>query len=118
MRVAQMLNLEVDREERVERLVREYASFKDMALKESILKLSKRLGGLTVKKAVTTLDQGDYHSVARIMLAYYDKAYTFGLASREKTTVSHLRLSKDEPLNNSNLIDQFITENQHKLWTR
>jgi len=67
---------------------------------------------------VCALEKGDYHSVARIVLSYYDKAYTFGLASREKATVNHLRLSKDDPLNNSKLIDQFIAENQHKLWTR
>jgi tRNA 2-selenouridine synthase len=118
MRIAQILNLEVDREERVERLVREYACFKDIALKENTLKLSKRLGGLEVKKAVCAIDQGDYHSVVRIVLAYYDKAYAFGLATREIATVNHLRLSKDDPLNNSKLIDQFIAENQHKLWTR
>jgi len=99
-------------------LVREYACFKDKALKENILKLSKRLGGQAVKKAVSALEKGDYHSVARIVLAYYDKAYAFGLASRGIATVNQLRLSKDDLLENSKLIDEFISENKHKLWTR
>lgn len=68
-------------EDRVRRLVEEYGVFGTDALRESLQKIGKRLGGLSLSDALAALNSGNLGLVAEISLKYYDKAYRF---SREK----------------------------------
>ena len=69
------IELEVSFEQRVERLVHEYACFPVKMLEESFLKIRKRLGHLECSKALEALANQDFSTAAVIALRYYDKSY-------------------------------------------
>ena len=52
MRQSPVLKIEIDKEIRIKRLVKEYASFDQNHLENCILKIGRRLGGQNVKKAL------------------------------------------------------------------
>jgi tRNA 2-selenouridine synthase len=78
---APLVLLDSPLEDRVQRLVEEYGAFGSDVLSESLQKIGKRLGGLSLRDALAALETGDLVQVAEISLKYYDKAYRF---SREK----------------------------------
>jgi tRNA 2-selenouridine synthase len=79
MRDAVTFFLDIPRSVRAEYLVQDYAAASINDLKESILKIARRLGGQNVNQALQWLDEGNLYEVAYISLSYYDKAYTRGL---------------------------------------
>lgn len=97
IRQAPVISIEVPKERRIERLVKEYGGFKAELLESSIVRIRKRMGGLHFQQALEALDAGDYQKVADLALVYYDKAYLFGLAKREAQTIHPLALEKDDP---------------------
>ncbi|MFT5749371.1 MAG: tRNA 2-selenouridine synthase [Ancylomarina sp.] len=110
MRKAPLLAIIVPKSERIKRLVKEYACFDIEVLKQMCKKIEKRLGGLKVKNAFDSLDQGDFATVADITLDYYDKAYGHGLDTRTTQKVYRIEIEKDEPLENAKfLVDYFNT---------
>jgi tRNA 2-selenouridine synthase len=82
---APLVLLQTEKHERVQRLVREYGNFSMEMLRESLLKIAKRLGNLVLREALEALDSGDLAKVAEISLTYYDKSYRFSLEKRGRT---------------------------------
>jgi tRNA 2-selenouridine synthase len=82
---APLVLLNASIEHRVQRLVKEYGTFGTELLRESLLKIAKRLGSLTLRDALEELDAGNLVKVAEISLKYYDKAYRFSLEKRNRT---------------------------------
>jgi len=110
MRKAPLLAIIVPKSERIKRLVKEYACFDIDLLKQMCKKIEKRLGGLKVKRAFESLEQGDFATVADITLDYYDKAYGHGLNTRTTQAVHRIEIEKDEPETNAKLlIDYYKT---------
>jgi tRNA 2-selenouridine synthase len=70
-------------EDRINRLVHDYAVFTKEDLKQSVLKIKKRLGGLISDQALTSIEDGDFATVAKLVLHYYDKTYAYGFNSRQ-----------------------------------
>ena len=83
---APLICVDIPFNRRIERLVREYAIFSDEQLKESIHKISKRLGGLRTKQALEAIERKEYEEAARITLTYYDKVYQYSLDTRNSYT--------------------------------
>lgn len=108
MRKSPVLKIELSREIRAKRLVREYATFDNTQLKKVILKIEKRLGGLNTKNALNCLEKHDYLAVADITLRYYDKAYNYGLSRRNPDSIFPVRLERDDPYKNAKHIEQFV----------
>lgn len=97
MRVAPVVVfLETPFETRVQTLVSQYGKFPADALKESILKIEKRLGG-DIKIALEALENGALDVVCRIALRYYDRTYQKGVAKREAETVFHFHPTRESP---------------------
>ena len=46
------------------------------------MRISKRLGGDNTRDAINAVEQGDYSKAIEISVAYYDKAYQFGLKKK------------------------------------
>ncbi|BAX80130.1 tRNA 2-selenouridine(34) synthase MnmH [Labilibaculum antarcticum] len=109
MRNADVVSMDIPKEERIKRLVKEYACFDIAVLKELVLKIEKRLGGLNVKNAIESLDNGDFHTVADITLTYYDKAYLHGQQKRKGQTIYSIALEKDDPKENAKAILEFYS---------
>lgn len=82
MRKAPLIRIESSFEERLERLVRDYATEDSKRLEESIAKIEKRLGYDNCKFALEACREGNLKRAAEICLIYYDKAYASQLNNR------------------------------------
>ncbi len=81
MRKSKLFAIEVNKEIRLDRVLRYYSEPVDTALLKSCFeRINKRLGGLDFQTAMKALDEGDLRGAAAIALKYYDKAYQFQLA--------------------------------------
>lgn len=83
MRKAPVFFVDIPFEERLKYITGEYGKLKSEYLKDAILRIQKRLGGLETKNALNFLEAGDCAACFRILLAYYDKWYQKGLYNRE-----------------------------------
>lgn len=87
MRLAPTCFLDIPREVRARYLVNDYAEASIDELKESVQKITKRLGGQNVNLALQQLDEGNLYEVAFLTLSYYDKAYQRGLEYHDNKKV-------------------------------
>jgi tRNA 2-selenouridine synthase len=83
MRSSPIVVVDVIKDVRIERLVREYGHADASQFLEAMAKLTKRLGGQHFIAARQKLAQGDMASVIDILLTYYDKAYLQGLEKKQ-----------------------------------
>ncbi|MBU1099233.1 MAG: tRNA 2-selenouridine(34) synthase MnmH [Bacteroidetes bacterium] len=92
MRSAKLLFIDIPTEERAKHLVTEYANCNSQELAESIQRIAKRLGGLSVKNAIEELENKNFFEVAKISLHYYDKSYLKGMSKRKTEDVIRIPL--------------------------
>ena len=78
-----LIIMDVPKEIRIERLVREYAGIDDFLLSEAVMKIETRLGKPRTKEALVSIEEKDYATVADQVLTYYDKAYSYSMNRRE-----------------------------------
>lgn len=104
MRDAGTFFLDIPRSVRAEYLVQDYAAASIDDLKESILKIARRLGGQNVNQALQWLDEGNLYEVAYISLSYYDKAYTRGLEFHDNKKVWMIASDSIDAEKNTELI--------------
>lgn len=83
MRKAVVFFIDIPFEERLNYITEDYGKQNKERLKEAILRIQKRLGGLETKNAVRFLEEDNYKECFRILLSYYDKWYQKGLMNRE-----------------------------------
>ncbi|MEQ9424636.1 MAG: tRNA 2-selenouridine(34) synthase MnmH [Cyclobacteriaceae bacterium] len=94
MKNGRLIRIELDKSERVQRLVSEYGCSSKVDLKDKIMKVQKRLGGQYVKAALDHLEGGNLHAVADIVLKYYDKAYNNSLDRKSDKILKTLKFSR------------------------
>ncbi|MBF9221894.1 tRNA 2-selenouridine(34) synthase MnmH [Hymenobacter ruricola] len=82
LRTAPRYVLEVPRAARVAKLAAEYGAENPAELAAAIERLRKRLGGLATQQALAAVEAGDFARMVELVLDYYDKTYTYGLAQR------------------------------------
>lgn len=91
MRKSMLYTIEVEREIRLDRVLRYYSEPVDIQLLKSCFeRIYKRLGGLNYQTAMKALESGDLRGAAAMALKYYDKAYQFQLASWPGDKLVHL----------------------------
>jgi len=106
MSISPLLVAEMSKDLRILRLVNDYGGFDITYLKDSLLKISKRLGGLNTQTAISALDEGKPEIAASISLLYYDKTYNYGLTNKRNKLKYFLKLdSIDEVINTRVLLD-------------
>ncbi|MCB9186675.1 MAG: tRNA 2-selenouridine(34) synthase MnmH [Flavobacteriales bacterium] len=81
MRASAAIAIELPLSLRVERLVNDYGSAPVDLLESSIRKLQQKLGGQHMKAVLELLDENKLDEVAKVLLNYYDKRYSY---SQEK----------------------------------
>ena len=96
MQNAPTIVLMMDVKQRLPRLIKEYSTYPDEALKGSVLKISKRLGGDNTRDALEAVEQGDYSIAIEIALRYYDKAYQFGLKKKDSKNLIFVETDTDD----------------------
>ena len=97
MRNAPVIFIDIDKELRIKRLIKEYAVFDTALLQQALDKIYKRIGGNNHKTATEALKNKDFYTVADITLNYYDKAYLYGLHKRDKNKIFKLKINFDDP---------------------
>jgi len=97
MRTVELWRIIVPKEERIKRLVKEYAFIDKEMLKEAVLKIERKLGGLKAKQCLEAIQIANYELVADLTLDYYDKGYEFGNAKRKEGSIINIIIEKDEP---------------------
>jgi tRNA 2-selenouridine synthase len=97
MNRAPLLELELPRAARVQRLVAEYGDFDRQALAEAVGRLRKRLGGQRHDQALEALEQGRLAEVAEALLHYYDKAYERHRVQHKARKPIFVALEADSP---------------------
>ena len=85
-----VVEVELDKPARIERLVNEYGRSDQEEFLKAMERITKRLGGQHFKAAKEKLLQRDMAATIDILLTYYDKAYRTGLEKKKnriKTTM-------------------------------
>lgn len=83
MRKSPVFFIDIPFEKRLEYLTGEYGNMDKERIREAILRIQKRLGGLETKTAISYLEEGDLTGCFGILLRYYDKGYGKALNNRE-----------------------------------
>lgn len=93
MRRSPIIEINMETEERLDRLCLEYGEFSLEMLRNAFGKISKRSGTEQTTAALEALGHGDIRTAARIAIQYYDKAYAKSAAietrNRLATIVAH-----------------------------
>ena len=87
MRAAKMIDLQVNREQRVTWLVQDYGCLNKDFLIECTERIGKRLGPEQTKQAVLAIAENRMEDFIRLVLVYYDKTYRTGLAKRPAANI-------------------------------
>ncbi len=90
MRRSQLVQMDVPKEVRIQRLVNEYGSADRDEFLQIMGKIVKRLGGQHYNAAKEKLFDSDMHSVMDILLTYYDKAYLESINKRKDKIVDKI----------------------------
>lgn len=76
---AKKIIIERDFAERIHQIMKDYGAYKPTDLKQSMMKIGKRLGPQHIKRALELIDEGKIQESFEIALGYYDKSYTYNL---------------------------------------
>lgn len=115
LRTAPRWVLEVPRAARVAKLAAEYGAEDPTELAASIERIQKRLGGLATQQALAAVAAGDFALMVELVLDYYDKTYTYGLAQRpEEPNRTFVPVSSCDPAANAAaLLEQLARISQY-----
>lgn len=97
MRTAELWRVIIPKQDRIKRLVKEYAFIDKGMLEEAIHKIEHKLGGLRTKQCLEAIKEENYALVADITLDYYDKGYEYGNSKRATGSILDFTFEKDEP---------------------
>lgn len=96
--------LMMDIETRLPRLIREYSRYSIAELEESVLKISRRLGGDHTKEALAAISKRDFATAIRITLGYYDKTYLYSLKRKDERNIIYIKTDTDDTSANAMLV--------------
>ncbi|TAH21459.1 MAG: tRNA 2-selenouridine(34) synthase MnmH [Cytophagales bacterium] len=97
MQRSPVIYIQISKNLRIERLVKEYAFCDKELLESAILRIAKRIGSNHAKDALEALANDDFAKVADITLVYYDKAYTHDNQRRKPESIYYLPVEVDNP---------------------
>ena len=108
MRQSPIYFLDIPFDSRLDHIINEYGCLDKEKLKEAIVRIKERLGGLETKNAIQLLNEDNTIESFRILLKYYDKWYTKGLHNRENiNSLLHLiKCDAVSPENAKKLVQQ------------
>ncbi|MBN2633715.1 MAG: tRNA 2-selenouridine(34) synthase MnmH [Bacteroidales bacterium] len=90
--------------DRLPRLIAEYSLYPQEQLKESVLRISKRLGGDNTKAAIEAVETKDFAKAIEITLSYYDKAYMYGIRQKRSGQVIEIETDTDDISRNASTL--------------
>lgn len=115
MNEAPLVCLEIPLEKRLQFLTEEYGTLDKTFLKESVMRISKRLGSLAARYAVEAIDEDRISDFISRVLVYYDKAYSKGQTLRPASTIHSLSLEDVDPAANAGKVLNFWKREEERL---
>jgi len=101
MRNAPIIKINLNKQIRIKRLVKEYTNVDKEILIYNINRIQKRLGGLNTKLSIEAVENNDFATAINYTLDFYDKAYQHGLQKREDPEIYELDINEDNPENSA-----------------
>lgn len=93
--------VDVPLEDRVQRLTRMYTEGGnrelDDALSAALWRIEARLGNEACRRAVQAVEEGRHEEAVRLVLDYYDRAYTYQIEKRQHKILDRVSLEGDVP---------------------
>ena len=83
MRNSKRIEIIRDERIRIDELVNTYSKYEKNDLKNSVLRISKRLGPQRTKYAIDSIEKEDWENVCKSVLDYYDRCYEHELSSKK-----------------------------------
>ena len=97
MNRSNVIELDVPKNIRAKRIVKEYGGIEKIDLADSINKIQSRFGGNRVKDALNLLDENKLEEVVLLLLDYYDKAYQYSKNMYKKQEIARLEMHTGDP---------------------
>ncbi len=97
MNQSSVIELNMDKEIRAKRIVKEYGGIDIEDLANSIKKIQNRFGGNRVKAALEFLEEDNLEDAVLLLLEYYDKAYSFSKNKYKQKEIASLDAYEDDP---------------------
>jgi tRNA 2-selenouridine synthase len=101
--------LDVAKDIRVQRLVKDYGAADKQEFLEAMTGITKRLGGQHFLAAKEKLLSDDMASCIEILLTYYDKAYNSGISKKQPRVKSVMPWDGDD----ANVLARQLIEQTH-----
>ncbi len=108
MQQASLLNLEVPKAARLQKLANEYRTVDKFLLLQAVERIKKRLGGLAYKEAIQAIEMGDIEKMVELALVYYDKAYAYQLTKKPLAKITTIQLPGTHAPENAQEILEFV----------
>lgn len=96
MQVSPAIILLMSIEKRLPRLIEEYSNYPPVILKDSVQRISRRLGGDNTRDALNAIDAGDFAKAIAITLRYYDKAYMYAIKRKSAGNLIYIDTDSDD----------------------
>jgi tRNA 2-selenouridine synthase len=96
MRNTPVVEMEIEKDQRIKRIVKEYGGFPLVELVANTKKIEQRLGGQHAQEAIEALQNDNFDLWADLMLTYYDKTYAYGIETRAKGSVLPVQIDSGE----------------------
>lgn len=106
MQLSLLFLLEINKDVRIKRLVNEYGVYSIEELTDSILKLSKYIGGDITKKAIDAVTNNNLSEAVELLLPYYDKKYMASMAKTSDRFIVPIEQCTEDSFKNAELIIQ------------
>ena len=103
-----VLFLDIPQQKRLEWLVEQYSHQDFELIREAVLRISKRLGGVNLKAAIEELDKGNLAGCFAYALHYYDDTYRFGISRRDQTLVHRISLPEIHHTHNASIVLDYV----------
>jgi tRNA 2-selenouridine synthase len=97
MNNSDVIELNVPKNIRAKRIVKEYGGIEKVDLADSINRIQSRFGGNRVKDALELLEENKLEEVALLLLDYYDKAYLYSKNKYKKQEIARLEMLSGDP---------------------
>ena len=101
MNKAQLIEIVMPQEVRVEILVKGYGHLNFHEIRAALLRIKEKFGGDKVKLALKALEEGDLQQVALLLLDYYDRTYSHGRKKHKSEKPLIFETQTADPISNA-----------------
>ena len=98
MKISTRIEIIRDESKRIEELINTYSKYEKNELKDSVLRISKRLGPQRTKSAIDSIDNENWKDVCKSLLDYYDRCYEYELKNIKDVRILNMGFRNDDEI--------------------